>query len=1299
MRNKSVFDAYFSHLSRQTVLHGAGVIKLFQQQAADAVVNKEYPAHLVKFDTPKLTLPLISLTGEGYKIIKTAKSFFAQVGSATNNVFSKTKSFLSSLFQNNQNFQPAGQVSLDTNIEQNTNQQNNLLQNSKKDTSKRISVATEPTTIKNQPIIEEDEENQPTTQKPKIQEKAQTPTSTVQQNLQQTTSFKECNFSTNQSPSHSKLIINEVAWMGMPVSANDEWIELKNISGGELNLNGWQLIDQGEQIKINLGLINKTKIPAGGFVLLERTDDNSVPGITADGIYSGALSNNSEGLRLFDGQCSLIDEVLANPDWPAGDNTSATDRKTMERNANDFNWHTSSAITGTPKAENSTPSVVSSGGGGGGVSSNNTQQQTTDNSQQQTKILISEIKTSPTAERFIELYNPNNTEVNLTDWYLQRKTQTGSEFSSLVSKTYFEGKVIPANGYLLISRSVSADSDIIVSDITLTESNTIQLKNSNQEVVDKVGWGSVSDFKGSGPASSPASGQSIQRKFQNNVFMDTDNNANDFEIQTCPSPKAQSRTCQTASSQTPNYILISEIKIKGDNANDEFIEFYNPTDNTISLGDYSIQYLSGTATSTDKISSSGTKKNFPNSAQIPAKGFYLTVNSNATSSLKDKADMTYSSFSLSGNSSGATIFLVSTTTPISNIDDSIITDSVSYGNPILSVGAVVSTVPDVNKSLERKSLSNNICISAQSDGEFLGNGCDTDSAADFEIRNTSNPQNSQSFPEPRNAPTAPLGFNIQYSTSTMELIFNWQSSQDYSGVTSTITYKVNDISQASSSPAIAETSSTTAKFAINEVGRDYNFSIQAFDKEGFGSETATSTITVPSFLKEIYFYQDPRYATSSKYLLEFTYNNYPFLPDARLSHMSDWPAGDNWKAMVFYLNQDALKDEFMHGDAASSSQSLSVQYQQCSGYHSSFSALILPDSGRCWPWTRSIESSHLEDNRFLSEEIILPSQNVSSSDYISVAYYGFYRTYPQGSDPSFAFNSFKLIAVDKIKYHFQNEPPVHQAPTPPSDVQLSFNDNTSDLALSFLPTTDPDTVDKLITYQFNYTTSSEAVFDTEHWQATAFVNPTYYGTTFEVVYNNSYLVGARAMDNLGNFSLATTTWSFPENFLVIKEQRNTGPQFNANPSAVAQVFVPDHSGYAKGLQIINQGFFNRPQGTIQAFLYDTDNPNNVSSSNLLATSEQKVVFGTDISRTPNPKIKNTLSFQEHPFLEAGHTYLWMEALGNVSSNLEGVCEDVGVGGSGWARFSSGWYSSNENCDSGSAAAKNYYFVLIGSTSP
>lgn len=133
----------------------------------------------------------------------------------------------------------------------------------------------------------------------------------------------------------------------------------------------------------------------------------------------------------------------------------------------------------------------------------------------QANVIINEVQLSPTEERFIELYNSGNSAVDLTGWYIQRKTASGSNFGSLVSKTYFEGKNIKSRGYFLISKTELGNSNIINNNLTLTESNAIQLKNSSQELIDKVGWGDVGDC-GSVCAPNPTAGKSIQRTSSGN---------------------------------------------------------------------------------------------------------------------------------------------------------------------------------------------------------------------------------------------------------------------------------------------------------------------------------------------------------------------------------------------------------------------------------------------------------------------------------------------------------------------------------------------------------------------------------------------------------------------------------------------------------------------------------------------------------------------------------------------------------------------------------------------------------------
>lgn len=87
------------------------------------------------------------------------------------------------------------------------------------------------------------------------------------------------------------VIISEVAWGGTATSATDEWIELYNSTSSTIDLSGWTLVSNDASPSINLA----GSIPAGGYYLLERDDDNTISDIPADQIYTGNLNNNPSG--------------------------------------------------------------------------------------------------------------------------------------------------------------------------------------------------------------------------------------------------------------------------------------------------------------------------------------------------------------------------------------------------------------------------------------------------------------------------------------------------------------------------------------------------------------------------------------------------------------------------------------------------------------------------------------------------------------------------------------------------------------------------------------------------------------------------------------------------------------------------------------------------------------------------------------------------------------------------------------------------------------------------------------------
>lgn len=136
------------------------------------------------------------------------------------------------------------------------------------------------------------------------------------------------------------VVINEIAWMGTSVSANAEWIELFNDGTDSVSLSGWTLTSAGTAPNITL----TGSVLAGGYYLLERTSDASVPSVSAHQIYTGALANGGDTLTLKDSTGVVKDTVVGGTGWSAigGDNTT---KNTPQRNGS--TWSTGTPTPGT----------------------------------------------------------------------------------------------------------------------------------------------------------------------------------------------------------------------------------------------------------------------------------------------------------------------------------------------------------------------------------------------------------------------------------------------------------------------------------------------------------------------------------------------------------------------------------------------------------------------------------------------------------------------------------------------------------------------------------------------------------------------------------------------------------------------------------------------------------------------------------------------------------------------------------------------------------------------------------------
>jgi len=136
----------------------------------------------------------------------------------------------------------------------------------------------------------------------------------------------------------SPVVINEIMWMGSTVAADDEWIELKNLTEGPVDVSSWTIDGLGTgAITIPGGT---GQIPADGYMIITKYDPAD-PNTTIVGDQLGAnvvvvidagidLADAGEQLVLKDaaGTPNIIDQANASP-WFSGDGSS---KYSMERN-------------------------------------------------------------------------------------------------------------------------------------------------------------------------------------------------------------------------------------------------------------------------------------------------------------------------------------------------------------------------------------------------------------------------------------------------------------------------------------------------------------------------------------------------------------------------------------------------------------------------------------------------------------------------------------------------------------------------------------------------------------------------------------------------------------------------------------------------------------------------------------------------------------------------------------------------------------------------------------------------------
>ncbi len=568
-------------------------------------------------------------------------------------------------------------------------------------------------------------------------------------------------------------------------------------------------------------------------------------------------------------------------------------------------------------------------------------------------------------------------------------------------------------------------------------------------------------------------------------------------LATTPATTTATVSVATFSPVVP-HVLISEIRagVEG-NLKDEFVELYNPTDAPVDLRGFALKKRTGSGEEVNLVSASAFV------GVIAAHSFFLIAHEQYTGAVRP--DIVYSvnsnNFAYANNT------------------------AVLYGATGTIVDEIGWSELQKGQSFERKALFAGGCVVAQSGvGIFLGNGCDTDSTSDFDVRALPDPQNSTSLSEPRVGPVV-TGFHATYDEATLRVAFWWDASLDVRATTTGMQYVVTEATNFATT-TIATTYDRVSQYVVTEVGRDYRFTITAVDRGGLSGPTTETSITVPSFLQHVDFYHDP-ITLNTRDRIDVHFSKYPFIPS------TIGGGATTWKGMVFYFNSVPIRQTYLNTATywqPAGTTTLPIQYPaytgQLGGY---YATLLLPDiaarvgmGGGLMSAAMSLD--YVEDGKFSVFPRI--DRAFASTDYFTVAYYDF--AYSGSENQTLGF-----IATDATKFFFNDTSPINRPPTMPGNILVERYDNLWDkLIVSFDLSTDVDDFDRLLEYQVNILkATSTLVFDETKWFIPPFVdvpgNEVNHALRrhpfLTVERGHTYVVGARARDPFGNFSPVAVT--------------------------------------------------------------------------------------------------------------------------------------------------------------------------------
>lgn len=396
--------------------------------------------------------------------------------------------------------------------------------------------------------------------------------------------------------------INELMPDPAGTDAGNEYVELYNNEATSVDLSGWNLVAGTSTFNDKFAFPSGTTLAPGDFLLVGQAN---VAGAVLhdDAITLGNATSNSDGVRLEDCKGTVVDTVVygtPNTDALVDDGgTAATslapkpgsgqalarvdDGADTNQSAVDF----AVAASPTPGAGNHTGTTATCSTG--------------------VAVKINELMSDPAGadagNEYVELYNVEHAEVDLSGWNLVAGTQTFND------KFVFPvGTKIGGGQILLVGQSLVPGADVIDDGISLgnatSNSDAVRLEDCKGTVVDTVVYGTPNsdgfvDDNGT-PATSlapkPTSGKSIAR---HDDGLDTNMSAADFSIASYPTPGLSNHSPPIDCGAAASDLKINEFLANSPGADStvgtDWVELYNAGSSPVTLTGWAIERATTTS--------------------------------------------------------------------------------------------------------------------------------------------------------------------------------------------------------------------------------------------------------------------------------------------------------------------------------------------------------------------------------------------------------------------------------------------------------------------------------------------------------------------------------------------------------------------------------------------------------------------------------------------------------------------------------------------------------------------------------